>query len=292
MNSNIKIIILSLVVIIGLGIWLPSHAEESVGFIENGFFMSPELPQEGAIVSLFATLYNTSEQNLSVTVNFYDGIVYLGNKDITVFGGDTISASIFWKVTAGPHKLSARLLNPTLIYTSGAREAIYIPEAVLSGPTFTVSRVLVTDVLPYASTPEIGTIIGQIRLLEEAISKIIPTELTDQVGSLFLRIEYLRLDLSARVRAVLDEKKYVKMGFLERTEKEKLSPSYLYVERPLTNLAIFYYTITGFILSRQAAFYGIFLVAFIMCVRRLLGIVIYHVEHTKKNSTKFGVHSH
>lgn len=269
MNILFKTHIVALLMILALCTPSYVHADE-IGFIKDGFLISNTSPREGDTVSLFATLTNNSPHSLSVTVNFYDKILYLGKKDITVFSGDTLSATILWQVPAGSHTLSARLFNPNLIHSDGTREAIYIENAILEGPSFTVVDELTSTSMPYASTPELGTIIGQIRILEEAIARFVPSSLTDPLGLVFLKLEYYRLDLSARVRVLYDEKRFVKMSFAELSETEKLSPTYLYVKRPLTNIAMAYYWLTGFILSHHAIFYGLFLLTAGLFARRII----------------------
>ena len=108
---SIKPILFLSLLILTLG--LPPTAfgqESSAGFV-SGMWYRPTQFFDGDTVRIYVALRNSSASDISATIEFFDNDKLIGQRSVDALPGRLIEAWNDWTVTAGEHKLTARLTN-------------------------------------------------------------------------------------------------------------------------------------------------------------------------------------
>ncbi len=146
-------------------------AMTATGFIPGQIWYSKDPFVEGDSIRIYTAIWNNSTSPMSAKVEFYDKNVILGTRDVVVAPSNLEDVYVSWKVTAGDHLISAKIISPS-ITTSGKKETIsvsnnitevdkrFVPVVVktVSGETATSTDVIksqvdkatssITDMLP------------------------------------------------------------------------------------------------------------------------------------------------
>ncbi len=80
----------------------------NAGFVEGLWYSRQEF-FAGDMVRVYVALRNSSQANISTTIEFFDNDKLIGSKSVDALSGRLIETWTDWEATAGKHKLTARL---------------------------------------------------------------------------------------------------------------------------------------------------------------------------------------
>jgi outer membrane protein assembly factor BamB len=136
---------LCLLIIISTTLSIPVFAETQVnsGFIPGQIWYSKIDLVEGDTVNIHTAIWNGEKEILSAKVEFYDKNVILGSRDITLASLELKDVYVPWKITAGDHVISAKIISSQAT-VSGKKEKVDLDRVTTSNDRQFVS-VLVKD---------------------------------------------------------------------------------------------------------------------------------------------------
>ena len=102
-----------------------AQTENNIGFKPSNVWYSKSKLEEGDAIKIYTAVWNGSKNQFEGNITFYDKTVVLGEKKISVSPENIGIASIDWKITAGDHAISAKMLN-TIIIKDNKKEDILI----------------------------------------------------------------------------------------------------------------------------------------------------------------------
>ena len=80
------------------------------GLIPGQIWYSSEKLVEGQTVNIYTAVWNGGKNPITMKVEFYDKNVILGSREVVVDPFELKNVSIPWKITAGEHAISAKII--------------------------------------------------------------------------------------------------------------------------------------------------------------------------------------
>ena len=78
---------------------------------ENVWYSGGEL-KDGEVVNIHTAIWNGLDDKVVMKIDFYDKDTLLGARDLSIEPKDLSEVSISWRVTAGEHYISAKIISP------------------------------------------------------------------------------------------------------------------------------------------------------------------------------------
>ena len=82
----------------------------NAGFVQ-GLWYSEQLFFAGDTVRVYVAMRNSSSEDLSATIQFFDNGALIGERDVDAIAGRLVEGWTDWEVTAGEHTITASLKN-------------------------------------------------------------------------------------------------------------------------------------------------------------------------------------
>lgn len=227
------------------------------GFIPGQIWYSKDSLIEGDTVNIYTAVWNGGEGTLLTKVEFYDKKVVLGSREVSLAPSEIKSVSIPWKITAGDHTISAKIISSSL-NVSGKKENIILSNiATSSDKQFVSVKTIQGD-----NTKEIAknAIQDQVEKVSDSIDNIVPSNVSDKVSSSFEGLDDFRSTSYEKVKVAKDDSKKnleeikIKVNNPnQNTEKDKTDMGG--VEKPIEYIKLFLLSVLGFILGSKIVFY-------------------------------------
>lgn len=237
----------------------------NAGFVDNPIWYSKDPFAEGDTVQIYTFLFNPGPGTLSGSVEFYDKNVILSTKTFSLAKGSAQEISASWKVTAGDHSISAKILNPKMT-TNGKTETIVLANNTTGEDKRFIPKTIVEPEVP--STKGTATASSDVVSSADAyVSKQAQNTPVLQTIDSF-RQENAKTFTADRVAAQAAVNKTtvsdIQSGYIQTMDKAKpaVSPIPSALRRPLDYVSLFFYALLAFIFSHAVVFYG--LIAFIL----------------------------
>lgn len=231
------------------------------GFIQENIWYSKEPLVEGDTVKIYTIIFNTREEKLLGTVEFYDKNIILGKEEITVEPGTFKDASVSWNVTFGDHIISARLLDTKIIKADGTEESVFLKYNKTGEDKLFVSKKI--------------TVIEDIKEKKEELGEFIKENTPDIVEETFSKITFGLNAWREETGDKLDEKVEEIKAQLEKIkiEEEKEAPEDIgevseediliedkiaplnKIKKPFTYVKLWFLQLFSFIFARKFLFY-------------------------------------
>ena len=166
-----------------------AQTESNIGFKPSNVWYSKSKLEEGDAIKIYTAVWNGSKNQFEGNITFYDKTVVLGEKKISVSPENIGIASIDWKITAGDHAISAKMLN-TIIIKDNKKEDILIENNETSVTNESISKkidstsstnnlAIPDSILPFSLSEIINYIKGKV---PENVTKTV-TQSADKVDS-------------------------------------------------------------------------------------------------------------
>lgn len=125
------------------------HAQSpNLGFVKEDIWYSKDPFKEGDKIKIYTLLWNPENVEFSGTVNFFDDTTLLGKKSFKLLPQTSQVIYVDWTVTAGTHKIFARIEGAKLASSKNSFEEIYIQEGETAKSTRTATKSLPNPELP------------------------------------------------------------------------------------------------------------------------------------------------
>jgi len=253
----------------------------TTGFIPGQIWYSKDTINEGDTVKIYTAIWNNSASPLSAKVEFYDQNVILGTRDVVVPSQQLIDASVTWKVTAGDHSISAKIISPS-VTVSGKKEIVTVNNVLTSVDRKFVPVVLNTiEGQPATSTDILKS---QIDKATASIDGIIPSAVSDPISKNVDSIDSFRTDTLANITStkVEAEKKIADLNKSDSNNKstsvgekvlaaknvtEKGKSIDNATEKPIAYIKLFLFSVLLFIFGSKIVFYFLIILIIFFIIR-------------------------
>jgi hypothetical protein len=254
----------------------------NTGFIPGQIWYSVDPLVEGDTVKVYTAVWNGDANPLEATVEFYDKNVILGSRPVSVPRETTQNVSINWKVTAGDHVISAKILA-SKITESGKSHPV-----VLARNATDEDRLFVPKVLEQLDGTPVTTNVALKSKLDETksnISNVLPDSISKPVSSTIGGLDSFRDETYTKIVSLKDDTKKVldnlnnpkaQVKGAEVKAKAVETKSLGGADKPVAYVKLFILSIVGFLFGSPFVFYlalAILLFLLIRSIYRKLRII-------------------
>jgi len=259
-----------LVIILSTLFATPIFADTTVnsGFIPGQIWYSKDPLIEGDTVNIHTAAWNGETNSVNVKVEFYDKNVILGSRDVIIAPTELQDVSIPWKITAGDHEISAKIISST-VAVSGKTEKVTLKRtSTASDKQFVAVLVKNKDGDPIS---EADVLKNQLDQASSTISNVVPEDVSTSLSSGFSTIDNLRNDTLTQVDAakVATQKEIGQVLGAEtkNINADKVSNVQDATKKPIAYIKLFLLSVASFILGNKIIFYGILIVLAFLIIR-------------------------
>lgn len=239
---------------------LPIYAEilNNSGFIPGQIWYSKDKLVEGDTVNIHTAIWNSEKNSLSIKVEFYDKNVILGSRDTTLNSLEIKDVSIPWKVTAGDHVISAKIIS-SLATISNKKEKVILGRVETSNDKQFVSVVVKNNL--GESVTEADLLKNQIGETTAKINSFVPESISNPVSDGLGSIDNFRNNTLAKIDTAKTETKKEIGKILGAStsvspNNEKVNNSQDSIKKPIAYIKLFFLSILSFIFGSSLVFYS------------------------------------
>lgn len=114
---------------IGAAVLAQTEVSKNTGFVQDNIIFSKEPFFEGEAIKIYSILFNTTNNDITGKIEFYDNGVSLGRTDFSIPRTALVrDASINWVATGGRHTISAKIIETRVALADGKQEAITLTD--------------------------------------------------------------------------------------------------------------------------------------------------------------------
>lgn len=271
-----RTIFFSIFIFIGSVLPLFSFAQTStnIGLVEHTIWYSKDPFIEGDVIKIYTMLYNGADSSVTGTVEFYDGKIVLGKKDVTISAESAKDVFVSWTVTAGEHSISVQFLNPSKLI-AGKYEPITVTQGTSDTRNIFVPKKVLSESknIDNSANDPIVSGDGIVDTIAQTIEPHVPTPISATASA----IDNFR---ETKANTFIDSKTEAKntIARLNDTSVPKdthknvssipiIGTTSVSLEKPLAYISLFFWTLIVFIFSHKVIFYGLILVIFAWLIR-------------------------
>lgn len=160
--------------------------DNNSGLIDTSIWYAPSTFTEGDTIEIHTAVWNGEDYAINAKVEFLDVNTILGSRDITVAKGTLSDVYVSWKVTAGDHKISARIASASSS-ANGSSSTVAIVNKEESAKDFFVPKKLV--VKKDGTTEVIPTV-------TDKVNEVLPPSVAAPINKTANSIDSFRQDVS------------------------------------------------------------------------------------------------
>lgn len=251
---------LSLFILLSISFSQVIYAEilSGSGFIPGQIWYSKDNLIEGDTVLIHTAVWNGEDYDINTKVDFYDGNIILGSRDVSIKKDELKEVSVSWKVTSGDHIISAKI---SYSVNNISKEKVSLSRISTTPSKSSVSRVVKNDD---------GEVVSFTNEIKDKIEEILPDNVEEIVSVNFNSLENLRVGNSKKVSGLKDEaKNNLEIVKVDKNNNNFSSDKNLedFIKEPLAYVKLFFFSVLSFILSNKIVFYGV-LIIFVFSIIR------------------------
>ncbi len=239
-----------------------STSTSTSGFIPGQIWYSNSNLVVGETVNIYTAVWNGNNETISAKVEFYDKNVVLGSRDITVSPNELKEVSVSWKITAGDHLISAKIISSTQTI-SGKKENITLSNSTTSSDKKFVS------VNNNNSNPNSNDDVNGSK-----IDDFFPEQADSFISDNLSGIEKFRIEMLNKTTILKNKTKndiavmesQVKTVAESLNEKKNIEDA---VKQPIAHIKLILLSIIVFILATKIVFYGLLVVVIFYILRAI-----------------------
>ncbi|MFH1656493.1 MAG: hypothetical protein ABH956_01825 [Candidatus Nealsonbacteria bacterium] len=241
-----------------------AKAESSnVGFIPANIWYSVDPFQEGDKIKIYTLVFNPEVKELSGNVIFFDEEVILGKKEFKIPAQSLKDLSVDWTVTAGKHKIFAKIENARFLISTNKYEDAYLKENETAKSIRTVSVSIKPKTTEEENNKEENTEINSITTF---IQEKTPDFISKPIMATTNALENFRENVDEKTIIKTEEIKQ-ELDAIKKLEIEEPESQTNKTQKPLKNLELFVLQLASFIFSSQYIFYTILFVLVFLVLR-------------------------
>lgn len=211
---------------------------------ENVWYSGGEL-KDGEVVNIHTAIWNGLDDKVVMKIDFYDKDTLLGARDLSIEPKNLSEVSISWRVTAGEHYISAKIVSPKSI-VDGVEKDVKVSSNKTKIDRQKISVVIKDQEGEEVKTKDaLGGILGQ---AEEKVKDILNEDVEQKVSIGFEAIEKYRLEKAEQVKGFEEEMKE-KIDDIKSKDEEDQEGLAGY------NVKFYFWQIIHFIFANKIAFY-------------------------------------
>lgn len=227
---------------------------------ENVWYSGGEL-KDGEVVNIHTAIWNGLDDKVLTKIDFYDSETLLGSRDLLIEQKSLSEASISWKVTAGEHYISAKIISPKSVI-DGVEKDIKVSSNETKKDRQKISVVIKDEDGEEVKTKDaFNGILGQ---AEDKVKDILNEDTERKISVVFESIEKYRLDKAEQVKGFAD-------GMKEKIDEIKSEDEEAEEGLAGYNVKFYFWKIVHFIFDNKIAFYvvsGLLLLSILRAIYR------------------------
>ena len=242
----------------------------SAGFVPSNIWYSSDTFEEGDKIQIHTFVFNPDARELSGTMSFYDSAILLGKKPFTVSPNSAEEVSIDWVVTAGEHKIFAKIEGAKFLVSKGNYETALLQESETVSLSRTVNKKIIlkpeeesVNIVEEVEEKLTSTLDNITKVVEESTPSVISTPVKATLNT---------LEQARKALATSSEQGKV-AAKLKIQEVKASNESKSYVDKPFNYVKLFFLTIIAFFAKYSIAFYSLVLVILFYILRYLYRLV-------------------
>ena len=250
--------LLAFIIAISLLCSSSSYAATSTttGFIPGPIWYSKETLVEKDTVKIHTVVWNGSDHDLAVRVEFYDQSTVLGTRDVVVPKSELKDVSISWQVTAGDHSISAKIVSSSIANSTKKEQTTVSINETEKDHVFVPVAVKNVDGIPASRTDVIKK---QVNQATTDIQNILPEPVTTAVSDNLHSVDVFRDETHTLIENTKDATKK-DIDVLDNNSKVNKSTSSKPLDstqKPIAYVKLFFLSILSFVFGNKIVFYGL-----------------------------------
>jgi hypothetical protein len=256
--------------------------DNNSGLIDTSIWYAPSVFTEGDTIQIHTAVWNGEDYAINAKVEFLDVNTILGSRDITVPKGTLSDVYVSWKVTAGDHKISARIASASssangasfvaIVNKEESAKDFFIPKKLVvkkDGTTEVIPTVTdkVNEVLPPSVAAPINKTANSVDNFRQEVS----SSLSDLKTEANTKIESFKNPAKVETKSNTNTKT-TKTSEVNKTDqklgtKDSTNNPVSGIDKPITYVELFLLTIALFIFKNSIVFYVILAVIIFLILR-------------------------
>jgi hypothetical protein len=256
--------LLASVVVLFLGLTLAGEAVAISGFIPKQIWYSKEKLIEGEMVEIHTPVWNGENDPVLVKVEFHNHEILLGSREVIIRPQELKDVFISWKVTAGEHLISAKIVssvvivgeekkNVSLRYTETDSDKLEVEKE---------KKIIEKEVKADDSEPE--------TLISEGL---LPEKVTVTINEGYSSVDDFRVrtgdKLSINKDKAKEEVETIKNTDSSKDASIKDKKTEDVVKKPLAYMKLFVFSVLSFIFENKIVFYGLIILVVFFIFKRI-----------------------
>lgn len=246
----------------------------NTGFIPGQIWYSENPLVEGQTVKVYTAVWNGDNYPLEANVEFYDKNVILGTRSISVPKDTIQNVSISWKVTAGDHVISAKILSSKIIESGKSSPVVLERNTTEEDRKFVSKLIEQIDGTPVSSTDAIKNKLDETKA---NLSDVLPNSLATPISNSLSSVDDFRDETYTKITVSKDEtKKEIESLNNKNTVKgTSTSPSKVSkkslggADKPIAYIKLFFLSIFSFIFGTPFVFYLVIAFLLFLIIRSI-----------------------
>lgn len=229
---------------------------ENVGFIPSNIWYSKDPFEEGDKIKIYTVIFNPENKELSGTVSFYDKTTLLGDRKFSAPPNSVKDISINWVVSAGEHKIFAKIENAKFASLGGEYDDVILENSKTEESVRTVNKKIVVESDP-DKTNNRGFPINQISNIQNLINEGTPDFIAEPLVLGAETVEEFRSDLAESSQDKKEEIKKELDALNNKSASSKAKVEDNKILKPWKYVEYFLMALLSFILNNKIIFYSI-----------------------------------
>lgn len=251
-----------------------------IGFVKDSIWYSKDPFFEGDKIKIYTLLWNPENQEFIGAVNFFDDTILLGKKDFKIAPTTAQIISIEWVVTAGSHKIFAKIDNPKLVTGKSTFEEVYVKIDETDKSSRTATREVSLPDLP--SIKETlkesigdGGYANTIKNFGENTLEKVPDFIAEPISRWLGGVDNFRANI-AEVSKNQEEKVTEQIGMIKIAKMPSQEPTEsknTRILKPLKYLELFFLALFSMIFENKIFFYVVSILLILLILKYIWGRV-------------------
>lgn len=277
--SKKKALIILFIFVFLLPIFKTHALNATAGFVSGNIWYSQDPFKEGDNIKIHTIVYNTDTRELSGTIFFFDGTLFLGNRSLSVPPKSSVDISIDWKVTSGDHAIFAQIQNAKFLLANGKYETASLAEIKSEESKRTVEKISIEDTtnIPNNSSKNNTNILDTVKNSTPAIVTKTFDTTTEVLENIRENINTNSSANKTKAKAELQKINNPNKIEIKDTKKvsdakkepvvEKTNTKQSIFLKPFIYVKLFFFGLFAFITGNKLIFYGLIILITISVLR-------------------------
>lgn len=198
---------------------------KNAGFVPASIWYSVDPFKEGDKIKIYTLVFNPEPRRFKGVVAFYDNTALLGKRNFSMQSTEAEIISIDWQVTAGGHKIFARIENPEFQTPNGDFEQVYLANDETERSERIIAKNLPSlDEVKEKLNEAVDSGLEPVKDLENKIAEKTPDYIANPVNKTVNAVEKLRQNTEELIVAKTQElKQSIKNNVNQNTSVDTIS---------------------------------------------------------------------